>query len=87
MGRRFAPQVGAPLTALPIEIEALKIRNDGQNGGIERQRSARPWRHWSLRRPPGVGARRSPGYAACIAFRLGPRPSIASRCRTVRSPI
>jgi anaerobic selenocysteine-containing dehydrogenase len=41
MGRRFAAQVGAPLTAQPIEIEALKVGNDRQNGGIERQRSAR----------------------------------------------
>jgi hypothetical protein len=40
-----------------IEIQALKIGNDRQNGGIERQRSARRWRHRTLRRLPGVGAR------------------------------
>ena len=40
MGGRFAAQVGAPLTAQPIEIEALKVGNDRQKGGIERQRSA-----------------------------------------------
>ena len=57
MGGRFAAQVGAPLTAQPIEIEALKIGNDRQNGGIERQRSARRCRHRTLRRLPGVGAR------------------------------
>jgi hypothetical protein len=28
MGRRFAPQVGAPLTAQPIEIEALEVGDD-----------------------------------------------------------
>jgi hypothetical protein len=58
MGWRFAAQVGALLTAQRIEIEALKIRNDRENGGIERQRSARRRRHWTLRRLPGVGARR-----------------------------
>ena len=88
MGRRFAAQVGAPLTAQPIEIKALKIGNDRQNGGIERQRSVRRCRHRPLRRLPGVGARAGHAdYAACVAFCLGPRPSIASRCRTVRSPL
>jgi hypothetical protein len=57
MGGRFAPQVGAPLTAQPIEIEALEVGNDRQKGSIERQRSARRCRHWTLRRLPGVGAR------------------------------
>jgi hypothetical protein len=33
--------VGAPLAAQPIEIKALKVGDDRQNGGIERQRSAR----------------------------------------------
>jgi hypothetical protein len=88
MGRRFAAQVGAPLTAQPIKIEALKIGNDRQKGSIERQRSAQRCRHWTLRRPPGVRARAGHAdYAGCVAFRLGPRPSIASRCSTVRSPI
>ena len=41
MSRRFAAQVGAPLTAQPNEIESLKIGNDQQNRGIERQRSTR----------------------------------------------
>ena len=86
MGRRFAAQMGAPLTAQPIEIEALEVGNDRQKGSIERQRSARRWRHRSIRRPPGVGSRGGHAdYAACVALRLGPRLSIASRCRTVRS--
>jgi hypothetical protein len=88
MGRRFAPQMGAPLTVQPIEIQTLKIGNNRENGSIERQRSARRRRHWTVRCAPGVGARRGHAdYAACIAFRLGPRPSIALRCRTVRSPL
>ena len=41
MGRRFAAEVDAPLTAQPIEIEALKVGDDRQNRGIERQRSSR----------------------------------------------
>ena len=57
MGRRFAAQMSAPLTAQPIEIEALKIGNNRENRGIERQRSARPCRHRTLRRLPGVGSR------------------------------
>jgi hypothetical protein len=88
MGGRFAAQVGAPLTAQPIEIKALKIGNDRQNGGVERQRSARRCHHPRLRCLPGVGSRTGHAdYAACVAFCLGPRPSIASRCSTVRSPL
>ena len=45
-------QMGTPLTAQPIEIKALKIGNDQENGGIERQRRCR---RWTLRRLPGVG--------------------------------
>jgi hypothetical protein len=87
MGGRFAPQVGAPLTAQPIEIKAIKIGNDRQKGSIERQRSARRWRHRSLRCPPGVGARGSAHYAACVALRSGLLPSIAPRRRTARSSL
>src|SRR5271165_4474211 len=32
MGRRFAAQMGAPLTAQSIEIAALETRHDRQNG-------------------------------------------------------
>jgi hypothetical protein len=39
MGGRFASQMGAPLTAQPIEIEDLEVGNDRQRGSIERQRS------------------------------------------------
>jgi hypothetical protein len=88
MGGRFAAQVGAPLTAQPIEIEALKIGNDRQNGGIERQRSARRCRHWTLRRLPGVGARASHAdYAAWVAFCLGSQPSTASLCLRIAFPL
>jgi hypothetical protein len=77
MGRRFAAQVGAPLTAQPIEIEALKVGNDRQNRGVERQPSARR----RLLRLPGVGLRTGHAdYAACVAFCSGPRPPIGSRC-------
>jgi hypothetical protein len=41
MGGRFAPQAGAPLTAQPIEIEALEVGNDRKKRSTERQRSAR----------------------------------------------
>ena len=45
-------------------------------------------RHRTLRRLPRVGSRTGHAdYAACVAFCLGPRLSIASRCRTVRSPL
>ena len=37
MGRRLAAQMGAPLTAQPIEIKALKIGDDRENRGIEPQ--------------------------------------------------
>ena len=88
MGGRFAAQMGAPLTAQPIEIEALEVGNDRQNTGVERQRNARRWRRRLLRRPPGVGSRAGHAdYAACVPLRLGPQPSIASRSRTVRSPL
>ena len=88
MGGRFAAEVDAPLTAQPIEIEAIKIGNDPQNRGIERRRGARGRRHLTLRCLPGVGSRAGHlDYAACVAFRLNPRPSIASRGSTVRSPI
>jgi hypothetical protein len=87
MGGRFAPQMGAPLTAQPIEIEALEVGNDRQKGSIERQRSARRRPHWTLRRTPGVGARVGHAhYAACIALRFGLRPSIASHCSAARFP-
>jgi hypothetical protein len=88
MGGRFTAQMGAPLTAQPIEIEALEVGDDRQNGSIERQRSGQRCRHWMLRHAPGVGLRGGHAdYAARVAFCLGPRPSIASRCRTVRSPL
>ena len=87
MGGRFATQMGAPLTAHPIEIEALEVADDRMKGSIERQQSGRRRGNRSIRRPPGVGARAGHAdYTASIAFRLGPRPSTASRCRTVRSP-
>ena len=37
MGRRFAAQMGAPLTAQSIEITALEIRHDRQNRDIARR--------------------------------------------------
>ena len=84
MGRRFATQVGAPLTAQPIEIKALKIGNDRQNRGIERQRSLRCWRRRSLRRLPGAGARAGHAdYVACVAFRWGSR--LRKECATERA--
>jgi hypothetical protein len=80
-------QMGAPLTAQPMEIEALEVSDDRQKGSIQRQQSARRWRRRSLPRPPGACSRGGHAdYAACIAFRLGPRPSIASRSRSGRSP-
>ena len=73
MGRRFAAQVGAPLTAQPIEIKAPKIGNDRQNGGIERQRSAQsPTTSLMTLPPPAATGGRQPGTArlsqpACLA--------------------
>ena len=73
MGGRFAAQVGASLTAQPIEIKAPKMGNDRENGGIERQRSAQRCRHRTLRRVPGAGARGGHAdYAAYVAFCLDP---------------
>ena len=87
-GRALRPPSGRAIDGATNEIEALKIGNDRQNGGIERQRSARRCRPRTLRRLPGVGSRAGHAdYAACVAFRLGPRPSITSRCSTVRSPL
>jgi hypothetical protein len=43
--------MGAPLTTQPIEIEALEVGNDRQNGSIER------------REAPGVSA--TVRFAAC----------------------
>jgi hypothetical protein len=86
MGGRSATQMGAPMTAQSIEIEALEVGDDRQKGSIERQRSGQRCRHRMLCHAPGVGSRGGHAdYAACVALRLGPRPSIASRCRTVRS--
>jgi hypothetical protein len=41
MGRRLATQMGAPLSAQPIEIVTLKTRHDGERWSMERQRSHR----------------------------------------------
>ena len=38
----LAAQVGAPLTAQPIRIEAIEVGNDRQNRGVERQPSGVP---------------------------------------------
>ena len=87
MGRRFAAQMGAPLMAHPIEVEALEVADDRLKGSVKRQQSGRRWRHQLIRRPPGVGSRASHAdYAASIAFRLGQRLSTAACCRTVRPP-
>src|SRR5271165_4508131 len=42
MGRRFAAQMGAPLTAQSIEIASLEIRHDRENRDIARQRAPSP---------------------------------------------
>ena len=55
MGRRFAAQMGAPLTAQSIEIASLEIRHHRQNRDIARQRSPRRCRHRTLRYQPGFG--------------------------------
>ena len=59
MGGRFAAQMGAPLTAHPIEIEAFEVADDRLKGSIERQQSGRRRGNRSIRRPPGIGARAS----------------------------
>ena len=86
-GWAVRPQMGTPLMAQPIEIEAFEVADDRLKGSIERQQSGRRRGHRPIRRPPGMGARASHAdYAACIAFRLGPRLSIAACCKTVLSP-
>ena len=57
MGRRFAAQMGARLTAQSVEIAALETRHGRQNGDIARQRSPRRFRHRTLRCLPGFGFR------------------------------
>src|ERR1700687_389839 len=96
MGGRFAAQMGAPLTAQPIEIEALEVGNDRQKGSIERQRSARRWRRRSLPRLPGVGARGSCRLRRSCRLLLGPAGgdrvalpygTISQVSRGVRDPV
>src|SRR5271157_4545240 len=55
MGRRFAAQMRAPLTAQSIEIASLEIRHDRQNRDIARRGSPRCCRHRTLRYQPGLG--------------------------------
>src|ERR1700677_712777 len=84
MGGRFAPQLGAPLTAQSIEIEALEVGDDRQQRSTERQRPAGRWRRRALRRPPGVIARVGQvamPLASPSAWAGGPRPwRAAVRC-------
>ena len=80
MGRRFAAQMGAPLTAQSIEIASLEIRQHRQNRDIARQRGPRGFRHRTLRCLPGFGFRAAHAdHAARFVLRLGSRrPSTAS---------
>src|SRR5271166_3135848 len=80
MGRRFAAQMGAPLTAQSIEIATLEIRHHRQNRDIARQRSPRRCRHRTLRCLPGFGFRAAHAdHAARFVLGLGSRrPSLAS---------
>ena len=87
MGGRFAAQMGAPLTAQPIEIEALEIGDDRRTEASSGSEA------------PGVVAigrfatRLEFARAEVIRLRrlphlpLGPRPSIAAHGSTVRSPL
>ncbi len=80
MGRRFAAQMGAPLTAQSIEIAALEIRHDRQNRAIARQRSPRRCRHRTLRCLPGFGFRAAHAdHAARFVLGLGSRRRSAAR--------
>ena len=88
MGRRFAAQMGAPLTAQSIEIAALEIRHDRQNGDIARQRSPRRFRHRTLRCLPGFGFRAAHAdHAARFVLRLGSRRPSTASVWTTRSPL
>src|SRR5271157_2533533 len=89
MGRRFAAQMGAPLTAQSVEIAALEIRHDRQYGDIARQRSPRRCRHRTLRCLPGFGFRAAHAdHAARFVLGLGSRrPPTASVWTATRSPL
>src|SRR5271166_3853068 len=89
MGRRFAAQMGAPLTAQSIEITALEIRHDRQNRDIARRGSPRCCRHRTRRYQPGLGFRAAHAdHAARFALGLGSRrPPTSSVWTATRSPL